>query len=257
MPPHYVKPHVKRQKNDMTDAAAICEALTRPSMRFVPLKSVEQQAVLMLHRSRELLVREHTMLVNALRAHLAEFGFVMKQGKAGAAAVASLVLDADHSSLSPPLREALLPLVEQLHQTEEHVARLEQCIVDWHKSSPTSQRLASIPGTGPITASAVVATIADARLLSSGRHPAAWLGLVPRQNSSGGKERWGGITKKGYGYIRKLPVIGANAVLRIARKESARSGPTDMPRLPGMLQNLQFALNIAILQGHRVILPAQ
>jgi len=223
MPPHYVKPYVKRQKNDMTDAAAICEAVTRPSMRFVPLKSEEQQAVLMLHRSRELLVRQHTMLVNALRAHLAEFGIVMKQGKAGAAEVASLVQDAGNTALSAVVREALLPLVEQMRQTEERVARLEQCIVDRHKSNPTSQRLASIPGIGPITASAIVATITDARLFSSGRHLAAWLGLVPRQSSSGGKERLGGITKKGDGYIRKLLVIGANAVLRFARKGSASS----------------------------------
>ena len=223
MPPHYVKPYVKRQKNDMTDAAAICEAVTRPSMRFVPVKSEVQQAVLMLHRSRELLVRQRTMLVNALRAHLAEFGMVMKQGKAGAAAAASLVHDAENGALAPAVREALLPLVELLGQTEERVARLEQCIVDWHKSNPASQRLASIPGIGPITASAIVATITDARLFSSGRHLAAWLGLVPRQNSSGGKERLGGITKKGDGYIRKLLVIGANAVLRFARKGSASS----------------------------------
>ena len=223
MPPHYVKPYVKRQKNDMTDAAAICEAVTRPSMRFVALKSEEHQAVLMLHRSRELLVRQHTMLVNALRAHLAEFGIVMKQGKAGAAEVASVVQDADNSALSLAVREALLPLVEQLRHTKERIARLEQAIVDWHKSNPKSQRLASIPGIGPITASAIVATITDARLFSSGRHLAAWLGLVPRQNSSGGKERLGGITKKGDGYIRKLLVIGANAVLRFARKGSASS----------------------------------
>ncbi len=223
MPPHYVKPYVKRQKNDMADAAAICEAVTRPSMRFVPVKSEEQQAVLMLHRSRELLVRQHTMLVNALRAHLAEFGIVMKQGKAGAAAVASLVEAGETSCLSPAVREALLPLVEQLRHTAERIARMEQLIIDWHKSNPTSQRLASIPGIGPITASAIVATITDAQLFKSGRHLAAWLGLVPRQNSSGGKERLGGITKKGDGYIRKLLVIGANAVLRFARKGSASS----------------------------------
>ena len=125
MPPHYVKPYVKRQKNDMADAAAICEAVTRPSMRFVPVKSEEQQAVLMLHRSRELLVRQHTMLVNALRAYLAELGIVMKQGKAGAAAVAALVEDAEISTLSSELREALLPLVEQLRHTEERSACLE------------------------------------------------------------------------------------------------------------------------------------
>jgi len=223
MPPHYVKPYVKRQKNDMADAAAICEAVTRPSMRFVPMKSEEQQAVLMLHRSRELLVRQHTMLVNALRAHLAEFGIVMKQGKAGAAAVASFIEDGEASCLSSAVREALLPLVEQLRQIAARIARLEGSIVAWHRRNPTSLRLASVPGIGPITASAIVATITDARLFSSGRHLAAWLGLVPRQNSSGGKERLGGITKKGDGYIRKLLVIGANAVLRFARKGSPNS----------------------------------
>jgi transposase len=223
MPPHYVKPYVKRQKNDMADAAAICEAVTRPSMRFVPVKSEEQQAILMIHRSRELLIRQHTMLVNALRGHLAEFGIIMKQGKAGAATLVALIEDEDHDMLAPMVREALLPLVAQLRDTNERIQHLEQHIVAWHKSNAVSRRLATIPGVGPITASAIVATVTDPHLFSSGRQLAAWLGLVPRQNSSGGKERLGSITKKGDGYVRKLLVIGANAVLRFARKGSASS----------------------------------
>lgn len=223
MPPHYVKPYVKRQKNDMADAAAICEAVTRPSMRFVPVKSEEQQAILMIHRSRELLIRQHTMLVNALRGHLAEFGIIMKQGKAGAATLVALIEDEDHDLLAPMVREALLPLVAQLRDTNERIQHLEQHIVAWHKSNVVSRRLATIPGIGPITASAIVATVTDPHLFSSGRQLAAWLGLVPRQNSSGGKERLGGITKKGDGYVRKLLVIGANAVLRFAHKGSTSS----------------------------------
>ncbi len=163
-------------------------------------------------------MRQHTMLENALRAHLAEFGIVMKQGKAGAAAVAALVEDAESSAFSSAVREALLPLVEQLRHTEERVARLEQAIVEWHREQCHEHETGVDTRIGPITASAIVATITDARLFSSGRHLAAWIGLVPRQNSSGGKERLGGITKKGDGYIRKLLVIGANAVLRFARK---------------------------------------
>jgi transposase len=223
MPPHYVKPYVKRQKNDMADAAAICEAVTRPSMRFVPVKSEEQQAILMIHRSRELLIRQHTMLVNALRGHLAEFGIIMKQGKAGAATLVALIEDEDHDMLDPMVREALLPLVEQLRETNERITRLEQRIVSWHRSNAVSCRLATIPGIGPIIASAIVATVTDPRLFTSGRQLAAWLGLVPRQNSSGGKERLGGITKKGDGYVRKLLVIGANAVLRFAQNSDASS----------------------------------
>lgn len=137
MPAHYLKPYVKRQKSDTTDAAAICEAVTRPSMRFVPPKSEEQQAVLVLHRSRELLVRQHTMLVSALKAHPGEFGVVRKQGKVGTSAVAALVENVESNTLSLAVRQTLLPLVEQLRHSEERVARLDQPIVGWQMSSPT------------------------------------------------------------------------------------------------------------------------
>jgi transposase len=242
MPPHYVKPYVKRQKNDMADAAAICEAVSRPTMRFVPVKSEEQQAILMLHRSRELLIRQHTMLINALRGHLAEFGIVMKQGKAGIGTLVALVEDEDHDMLDPMTRKALLPLVEQLRQTNDRIAQLEQHIVAWHKASVASRRLATVPGIGPITASALVATITDPSLFDSGRQLAAWLGLVPRQNSSGGKERLGSITKKGDGYIRKLLVIGANSVLRFARSGKARS--------------TQWAIGLLLRKPHKVVAVA-
>ena len=216
MPPLYVKPYVKRQKNDMADAEAICEAVSRPTMRFVPLKTAEQQAVLMLHRSRELLIRQRTMLINALRGHLAEFGIVMRQGAVGVAGLIAVVEDRD-GAIEPMAHEALLPLVAQLHEMQGRIAHLDRRILDWHPSNAASRRLATIPGVGPITASAIVATITDPSLFRSGRQLAAWLGLVPRQTSSGGKDRLGHITKKGDGYIRRLLIVGAHAVLRFVR----------------------------------------
>jgi transposase len=216
MPPAYVKPYVKRQKNDMADAEAICEAVTRPTMRFVPLKTGEQQAVLMLHRSRELLIRQRTMLINALRGHLAEFGVAVRQGTAGVTTLIALIDDPDFY-LDQIAREALLPLVAQLRDAQRRIADLDRRILNWHRSNTASRRLETIPGVGPITASAIVATITDPSLFRSGRQLAAWLGLVPRQNSSGGKDRLGHITKKGDGYIRRLLVIGAHAVLRFIR----------------------------------------
>lgn len=217
MPPAYVKPYVKRQKNDMADAEAICEAVTRPTMRFVPLKTVDQQAVLMWHRSRELLIRQRTMLINALRGHLAEVGVVLRQGTGGVTALIALIEDQRSERLDPMVRESLLPLVAQLHDTQSRIGHLDRRILGWHRSNAVSRRLETIPGVGPITASAIVATITDPSLFRSGRQLAAWLGLVPRQNSSGGKDRLGHITKKGDGYIRRLLVIGAHAVLRFVR----------------------------------------
>lgn len=217
MPPAYVKPYVKRQKNDMADAEAICEAVTRPTMRFVPVKTEEQQAVLMLHRSRELLIRQRTMLINALRGHLAEFGVVMRQGAAGVTSLIAMLEDQGNGLIDPMAREALMPLVIQLQDLQSRIAILDRRILGWHRSNVVSRRLETIPGVGPITASAIVATITDPSLFRSGRQLAAWLGLVPRQNSSGGKDRLGHITKKGDGYIRRLLVIGAHAVLRFVR----------------------------------------
>ena len=221
MPASYVKPYVKRQKNDATDAEAICEAVTRPTMRFVAVKSEEQQSVLMLHRVRELLIRQRTMLVNALRGHLAEFGIVSRQGIAGVGMLIALV-EEDSQNVIPFLaRGALLPMIDQLRKVQEKVDELDLQIHAWHRSSELSRRLETIPGVGPITASAIAATVPDASLFKSGRQLAAWLGLVPRQNSSGGKERLGRISKQGDPYIRRLLVVGAHAVLRFSRKGKA------------------------------------
>jgi transposase len=206
MPPVYVKPYVKRQKNDMADAEAICEAVSRPTMRFVPLKTAEQQAVLMLHRSRELLIRQRTMLINALRGHLAEFGVVMRQGAVGVAGLIAVVEDSD-GAIDPMAHEALIPIIAQLREMQGRITHRDRLILGWHRSNAASRRLATIPGVGPITASAIVATVTDPSLFRSGRQLAAWLGLVPRQTSSGGKDRLGHITKKGDGYIRRLTIF--------------------------------------------------
>ena len=221
MPASYVKPYVKRQKNDATDAEAICEAVTRPTMRFVPVKSAEQQSVLMLHRVREILIRQRTMLINALRGHLAELGIVTRQGVAGVGMLVALVEDEDHDMIPALARSALFPLIQQLREVHEKVGDMDRQIHAWHRSNELSRRLETIPGIGPITASAIVATVSDASLFRSGRQLAAWLGLVPRQNSSGGKERLGRISKQGDPYIRRLLVVGAHAVLRFSRKGKA------------------------------------
>ncbi|RSV46317.1 IS110 family transposase, partial [Sphingomonas koreensis] len=193
MPPAYVKPYVKRGKTDAADAEAICEAVTRPTMRFVAVKSVEQQAVLMLHKSRDLMVRQRTMLINALRGHLAEYGIVTGLGAAGV--VASLkALHEEQDRFPAHARSALHGIAAQLRALASEIERLEAQILDWHRNDETSRRLATIPGIGPITASAIAAAVPDASLFRSGRQFAAWLGLTPRANSSGGKERLGGIT---------------------------------------------------------------
>lgn len=221
MPAAYVEPYVKRQKNDAMDAEAICEAVTRPSMRFVPVKSEEQQSLLMLHRVRRLLIRQRTMLVNALRAHLAEFGIVSRQGAVGVTMLMAMIDDEDDALVPPLARAALRPLTRQLRETHEKIGELDRRIHAWHQSNELSRRLQTIPGTGPITASAIVATVTDVSLFNSGRPLAAWLGLVPRQSSSGGKERLGRITKQGDPYIRRLLVVGAHAVLRFSRNGKA------------------------------------
>ena len=222
IPPAYVKPYVKRQKNDMADAEAICEAVSRPNMHFVAIKSADQQAVLMLHRARELLVRHRIAMINALRAHLAEFGIVVARG---AHKMKELVgeLQSDDNDIPEIGRGALLTLARQLDALEGEIASLDRAIVAWHRQSEISQRLATIPGVGVITATAAAATVADASLFSSARQFAAWLGLVPRQTSSGGKDRLGRITKMGDGYLRKLLVIGGTAVLRSAGKADPRT----------------------------------
>ncbi len=226
MPPAYVKPYVKRNKNDMTDAEAICEAVTRPTMRFVSVKSAEQQSVLMLHRTRALLVRQRTMLSNAVRAHLAEFGIVTTQGVHNVTGMiqklmaqsANEELIRERELLPELVRIVLAPLLSALLDLAVRIKVLENEIVKWHRANATSRRLETIPGFGAMTASA---TVSDPSVFASGREFAAWIGLTPRQNSSGGKERLGGVTKMGDAYIRTLLVVGAIAVIRYAKKDGS------------------------------------
>jgi transposase len=217
MPPAYVRPYVKRGKTDAADAEAIAEAVTRPTMRFVAVKSRDQQAILMLHKVRDLLVRQRTMLTNALRGHLAEFGVVTARGPAGVKA-AVVELHGMQDSLPPLARMAFHGLTDRLESIGFEIRKVEREIVDWCRDDDASRRLMTIPGVGPITASAIAAAVPDASLFRSGRQFAAWLGLTPRAHSSGGKERLGGISKQGDGYLRRLLVIGATAVIRMARQ---------------------------------------
>jgi transposase len=215
MPPAYTKPYVRRQKNDAADAAAICEAVGRPSMRFVPVKTPEAQAVLSLHRTRALLVKSRTMMVNALRAHLAEFGHVAAQGQAGLSGLVTLVEKRfAETGIPAAAAPALMSLARQIGQLNKEIGDLERAIRAEQAGNEAGRRLATIPGVGPITASAILATVPDMRQFRSGREFAAWLGLAPRQNSSGGKERLGAISKKGDHTLRSLLVVGATSILR-------------------------------------------
>jgi transposase len=219
LPPVRVTPYVKRgKKNDAADAAAICEAVTRPHMEFVAIKTVEQQAVLMLHRARDLLVRQRTMLICALRGHLAEFGIVAAQGKGGFAKLKASLDGEDGAALPAPALDALRQIAAQIDDGNEKIDALEKAIVAEHRGSEAGRLLASIPGIGPLIASAIVATVPDPAAFKTGRQFAAWLGLAPRQNSTGGKQRLGGITKAGNRYIRRLLVIGATGLIRYKRK---------------------------------------
>ncbi len=225
IPPAYVKPYVKCQKNDAADAEAICEAATRPNMRFVPIKTVEQQAVLVLHRSRDLLMRQRTMILNALRAHLAEFGMITAQGPRKVVDLVRRLSDPDDGLDMPALaRSALLSLAAQLDILTKEIGKIERQLMAWHRQSAASRRLETIPGVGIITATALAASVPDPSVFKSGRQFAAWLGLVPRQNSSGGKERLGRVSKMGNGYLRRLLVVGATSVTRRAPTTDTRTG---------------------------------
>jgi transposase len=219
IPPAYVKAYVKRQKNDAADAAAICEAVTRPSMRFVPVKSAEQQSTLAVHRTRSLLISQRTQLINALRAHLAELGLVAEKGRDGLAKLVAMLKDeATLQSLPVAMLHALRAMIAQLAALQTQIAELDRCIRDQHRASDTSRRLKAIPSIGLLGATALTATITDPSAFKSGRDLAAWIGLVPRQNSTGGKERLGSITKQGDRYLRRLLVAGAMAVVQHARR---------------------------------------
>src|SRR6201997_2892943 len=222
MPPSYVKAYLKRSKNDANDAAAICEAVTRPSMRFVPTKSEQQQSGLMLHRSRQLLVRQRTMLSNAIRGHLAELGIISAKGRNGTAELFKIIADEQDDRIPAAARLSLAVLARQYAVVRTEIVAIEKRIHAWHRSSEESRRLEEIPGVGPIVATALVAEVGDWKVFSSGRSLAAWIGLVPRQHSTGGKERLGRISKQGNRHLRWLLIAGAMAVIRYARQHGTK-----------------------------------
>ena len=225
MPPAYVKPYVKRQKNDATDAEAICEAVSRPNMRFVETKTPEQQSCLMLHRARHLFIRQQTAVINSIRAYLAEFGIVAPVGRQGVEQLLGVVADANDNRLPEVARDCVAALGAQLQTLKAQILQFDRLIIAWHRSSEASKRLDAIPGVGPILATALVASVADPKAFRSGRDFSAWIGLVPKQNSSGGKERLGNISKRGDRYLRSLFTTGALAVIRYAKIHGTKHRP--------------------------------
>lgn len=221
MAPQFVRPYVKSQKNDAADAEAICEAVTRPSMRFVPIKSVDQQAILAVHRVRQGLVKLRTAQTNQMRSLLAEYGLVMPQGIQNIRRVPALLDQA--VELPSTFRTLMLDQLEGIRALDRRVAELERDIKIWHRDNAASRRLAEIPGVGPLTASALVASVGNAASFKNGRQLAAWIGLVPRQHSSGGKIRLLGVGQRGDGYLRSLLVHGARAVVSSPQRKAAAS----------------------------------
>ena len=222
MPAQYVKPYVKRGKNDAADAEAICEAVTRPTMRFVGIKSPEQQSAMMLHRVRLILNRQRTQISNALRAHLAEFGIMAPIGRNGIDRLLEVIADTADDRVPTDARLCLEMLVAQLSIVKVQILENDRRIIASARETELGRRLIEIPGVGPLLASAIVATVPDAATFRSGRNLAAWMGLVPRQNSSGGKERLGSITKAGHPYLRQMLVVGAMAVVRYAERNGTK-----------------------------------
>ncbi len=218
MPPAYVKPYVKRGKTDAGDAAAICEAVTRPTMRFVAMKSAEQQAMLALHRSRDLLIRQRTQLVNMIRSQLAEFGIVLAKGIQHALRFVEQLLDGEAPDIPVLAIKVMMTLAEQMRDLQARIGGLERELVAWFRGNEVAKRLETIPGIGVITASALAASVTDPHQFTSGRQFAAWLGLTPRANSSGGKERLGRISKAGDQYLRRLLVSGMTSQSRSVRR---------------------------------------
>ena len=217
MPAKDVKAYVKRNKNDAADAEAICEAVRRPTMRFVQVKSVEQQGQLMLHRTRDLLMRQRTQVINALRAHMAELGIVAAQGREGIKELLKIIAREEDARLPVDAHTSLVVVAAQLQALQTMIRSIETRIVVQHRSSEASKRLQTIPGIGVIGATAISATVSDPKVFRSGRDLAAWIGLVPREGSTGGKQKLGPISKQGDQYLRRILVVGAHAVLKRAR----------------------------------------
>ena len=217
MPAKDVKAYVKRNKNDAADAEAICEAARRPTMRFVQIKSTEQQGRLMLHRARDLLMRQRTQVINAMRAHLAELGIVAAQGRDGIKELLKIIASEADARLPVDAHTSLVVLAAELQAMQTLIGSIEKRIMVQHRLSEASKRLKSIPGIGLIGATAIAATVPDPKVFGSGRDFAAWIGLVPREDSTGGKQKLGPISKRGDRYLRRILVVGACAVLRYAR----------------------------------------
>lgn len=230
IPPGYVKPYVKRGKTDAIDAEAICEAVSRPTMRFVPIKTADCQADQITLKTRDLLVRQRTQTINALRGHMAELGVVAAKGLARVETLIEIVRDENDERLPVTARRSLSVLVDQIRALTEQIQALEREIVANVRQDETARRLTTIPGVGPITAATIQASVPDPSVFASGRHFAAWIGLTPRSNSSGGKENVGKISKMGNPALRSLLVVGATAVIMHARR-----GATASPWLSGLL----------------------
>ena len=230
MPPAYVKPYVKRGKTDAGDAEAICEAVTRPTMRFVAIKSPDQQSLLALHRARDLLIRQRTQLVNLIRGQLAEFGIVLAKGIQRVLNLVARLIEGETLDIPAPASKVVIIVAEHLRDLQVRIGVLERDLVNWCRGNQTVKRLKTIPGIGTITASALVASVTDPHQFTSGRQFAAWLGLTPRANCSGGKDRSGRISKMGDRYLRRLLVNGATAQL-----QSVRRHPDRHPWIIGLL----------------------
>jgi transposase len=222
MPTQYVKPYVKRGKNDAADAEAICEAVTRPTMRFVAVKSPEQQSLMMLHRVRLMLNRQRTQISNAIRAHISEFGVVAPVGRLGVDRLLEVVADASDDRVPEDARLCLQMLAAQLEVVKRQILENDRRVLASARRTELGRRLMDIPGVGPLLASAFVASVADPTVFRTGRDLAAWIGLVPKQNSSGGKDRLGSITRAGNRYLRQMLVVGAMAVIRYAQRHGTK-----------------------------------
>lgn len=246
MPPAYVKPYVKRGKTDAVDAEAICEAVTRPTMRFVPVKSAETQAALLDHKTRDFLVRQRTQIINAIRAHMGEFGIVVAKGIQNVERLVAAAQDAPETA-----RAALDMLAEQLEGTQMRIDAVTARIVERQADDALTRRLTTVPGVGAISSSAFAATTPDVRAFRSGRDYAAWLGLTPKAHSSGGKERFGRISKAGNRYLRRLLYLGAMARISARRGRREQSPDAGLDWLDRMLERKPVKL-VAIALANRM-----
>jgi transposase len=235
MPAKDVKAYVKRNKNDAADAEAICEAVRRPTMRFVQIKSPEQKGQLMQHRARDLLMRQRTQVINALRAHMAEFGIAAAQGNAGLKELLAIIAGDEDERLPADARAILIVLAAELQAMQTLIASIEKRIMAQHRANDESQRVETIPGIGVVGATAITATVTDPKIFRSGRDFAAWIGLVPRQDSTGGKQKLGPISKQGDRYLRRILIVGAISVLR-----RAQENPGKYPWLTQLLARRPF-----------------